>query len=149
MHVRGVAGDKDPADPKLLHHPNVRTPDRAPGQFAQPNVGAPRDSFKRVLQTVEGAGYARSAGADHEGVDAGGQRSKAEVRVPLEHPAVPVLVVEPIDAHIGQQHRDVVVGLADERHRELTAHATATAVGADQVRRVQGPSAFQSRSHAV
>jgi hypothetical protein len=77
MHVRGVAGDKDPADPKLLHQPNVRTPDRAPGQFAQPNVGAPRDSFKRVLQTVEGAGYARSAGADHEGVDAAGQTRRS------------------------------------------------------------------------
>ena len=140
--MRGVAGQKDATDAKLLDHPNIRAPDCAPGQFAQPNVATSGCGFQCLLQTVERERYSGRRGVEDIRVVGAGQRREAEEGLSVKHPPVPVVVVQAVDAHIGQQHGDVFVGLTGERHRKSLAHRAATAVGADQIRRPQSLAVF-------
>src|ERR1700722_20591977 len=100
MHVRGVSGQKDSADPKLLSHTNIRPPDGAPGQVAQPNIAAPGCRFQCLLETVERERYSGRRGVEDIRVIGAGQRREPEEGLSVEQPPVTVVVVQAVDAHV-------------------------------------------------
>jgi hypothetical protein len=61
------------------------------------------------------------------------QGGEAEKAAPVQHPAVPVVVVQSLDAHVGLHHPHSVIGRPDERDRDLLPHRAVAAVGADEV----------------